>query len=77
MNATSKKYGKKLGVMHNQVFNPAFVKTCTKVKNGDIRRFLGMRILLVTSVRDIVDDPKHWAHSLPRGILGETAPHEI
>jgi len=63
--------------MHNQIFNPAFEKACNIVKSGKIGRFLGMRILLVTSIHDMVDDKNHWAHRLPGGIISETAPHAV
>ena len=71
----SQQYGKKLGIMHNQVFNPAFEKACDLVAAGSIGKFLGMRTLLMTPVDDMTSNQKHWAHRLPGGVLGETGPH--
>lgn len=73
----SKRQDKKLGIMHNQVFNPAFEKACDLVSSGGIGKFLGMRIFLMTPVDDMTSNPKHWAHRLPGGVLGETGPHAI
>lgn len=71
----SKRCGKKLGIMHNQVFNPAFEKACDLVAAGSIGKFLGMRTFLMTPVDDMTSNQKHWAHKLPGGVLGETGPH--
>lgn len=68
---------RKLGVMHNQVFNPAFEAACDAVEKGRIGQFLGMRVFLLSSVHDMTDDAKHWAHRLPGGMAGETAPHAL
>ena len=73
----SRKFNKKLGVMHNQIFNPAFEKACNIAKSGKIGRFLGMRILLMTSIHDMTKDQNHWAHRLPGGLTGETGPHAV
>ena len=69
--------GKELGVMHNQVFNPAFEKACSLVSQGKVGEFLGMRIFLMTSVHDMTKHQDHWAHRLPGGIVGETGPHAV
>lgn len=73
----SKQYRRKLGVMHNQVFNPAFEKACDLVSAGAIGKFLGMRTFLCTPVDDMTSNEKHWAHRLPGGVLGETGPHAV
>lgn len=73
----AKASGKKLGIMHNQVFNPAFDKACDLVASGAIGKFLGMRIFLLTPVDDMTSTEKHWAHRLPGGVLGETGPHAV
>ena len=73
----SNRHEKKLGVMHNQVFNPAFEKACDLVSSGRIGKFLGMRTFLMTPVDDMTSNPKHWAHRLPGGVLGETGPHAV
>lgn len=73
----AKRSGKKLGIMHNQVFNPAFDEACDLVSQGAIGKFLGMRIFLLTPVDDMTSNQKHWAHRLPGGVLGETGPHAV
>jgi len=77
MNQTAVRYGKKLGVMHNQAFNPAFEKACRMVAEGKIGRFLGIRVFLMTSIHDMTEDKEHWAHKLPGGMVGETGPHAV
>ncbi len=77
MEEASLKYNRKLGVMHNQLFNPAFEKAHNIVSSGRIGNFLGMRILLMTSVHDMTEDQNHWAHKLPGGLVGETGPHAV
>lgn len=73
----SNRYGRKLGIMHNQVFNPAFEKACDLVSAGAIGTFLGVRTFLLTPVDAMTSNQKHWAHRLPGGVLGETGPHAI
>ena len=71
------RHHRKLGVMHNQVFNPAFETACKVFSNGHIGDFLGMRIFLMTSVHEMTANPEHWAHRLPGGMVGETGPHAV
>lgn len=73
----ARKHNRKLGVMHNQVFNPAFERACDIVASGKLGRFLGMRVFLMTSVHDMTTEPDHWAHKLPGGVVGETGPHAV
>lgn len=70
-------YGKKLGVMHNQIFNPAVEQARHIVSADRFGRFLGMRILLVTAVDYMTSKQDHWAHKLPGGVVGETGPHAV
>lgn len=73
----AKKYNKKVGVMHNQIFNPAFQRAIELFKIGEIGEFLGIRILLSTSINDFPSDKNHWAHKLPAGVIDETGPHGV
>lgn len=73
----SEKHNRKLGVMHNQIFNPAFEKACNIVSNGGIGKFLGMRILMLTSVHETITDKNHWVHRLPGGVVEESGPHAV
>jgi predicted dehydrogenase len=71
------KYQKKICVIHNQLFNPAFFKAKELVSKGKIGKFSGMRIFLSTPADYITSKKDHWAHRLPGGILGETGPHAV
>lgn len=71
------RHGRRLGVMHNQIFNPAFERACDMVAAGKIGKFLGMRIFLMTPADDMTTNPSHWAHRLPGGVVGETGPHAV
>ncbi|MBI4335328.1 MAG: Gfo/Idh/MocA family oxidoreductase, partial [Candidatus Omnitrophica bacterium] len=73
----AKKYNRKICVIHNQAFNPAFLKAGELISKKDIGNFLGMRIFLSTDVAYITSKRDHWAHKLPGGILGETGPHAV
>ena len=71
------RYGKKLGVMHNQIFNPAVEQARHIVSTDSFGRFLGMRVFLVTAVDYMTSKQEHWAHKLPGGVVGETGPHAV
>jgi predicted dehydrogenase len=73
----SMRFGKKLGVMHNQIFNPAVEQARHIVSTDRFGRFLGMRVFLVTAVDYMTSNPDHWAHKLPGGVIGETGPHAV
>lgn len=68
---------RKICVIHNQIFNPVFVKARKIVSNGQIGKFLGMRIILITPCDYMTSLNDHWAHKLPGGVLGETGPHAL
>lgn len=70
-------HNRRLGVMHNQLFNPAVDEAKRVVSNDAFGRFLGMRVLLATNVNYMTSVPNHWAHGLPGGVCGETAPHAV
>jgi predicted dehydrogenase len=70
-------YGRKLGVMHNQLFNPAFEAARQLVSSHSVGRFLGIRVFLATSIDYMTSNPNHWAHRLPGGVVGETGPHAV
>lgn len=69
------KYGKKIYVIHNQMFNPAFMQARKQFLKGEIGDFLGINIILSTPAHYMTEKKGHWAHSLPGGVLGETGPH--
>ena len=71
------RHQRKICVMHNQVFNPAFIKAKKLFLKGAIGDFLGLRIFLSTPVDYMTSKSGHWAHKLPGGVLGETGPHVV
>ncbi|MBI2996200.1 MAG: Gfo/Idh/MocA family oxidoreductase [Candidatus Melainabacteria bacterium] len=74
---TSLRCKRKLGVIHNQLFNPA-IKAAQKLLNeGEIGTFLGMEIFLSTPRNCMVSVKDHWAHKLSGGIFNETSPHSV
>lgn len=77
INEIASKCNKKVGIMHNQIFNPAFLKALQIMAVGKIGNFLSMRILLVTHLDDFTVHKDHWVHKLPGGVIGETGPHAV
>jgi len=77
INQAAKKHSRKVGVMHNQLFNPAFMQAREIMSRGEIGEFVGMRIMLVTNTDYMTSHKDHWAHKLPGGVLGETGPHAV
>ena len=73
--ATANKYNKKVGVIHNQIFNPALAKANRLLQDGGMGDFLGIQIFLSTPTSYMTSIKDHWAHKLPGGVLGETGPH--
>lgn len=71
------KHKKRICVVHNQIFNPAFSRAREEVSRGAIGDFLGINIFLSTPADYITSRKEHWAHRLPGGILGETGPHAV
>ena len=71
------KFRKQICVVHNQVFNPAFLRAREYFLKGGIGDFLGLHIFLSTPTDYITSKKEHWAHALPGGILGESGPHGV
>lgn len=74
---TATKCSKRVGVIHNQLFNPAMLEALNIVRSGAIGDFLGVQIFLSTPTDYITSTKDHWAHKLPGGVLGETGPHSV
>lgn len=73
----AKCYGKKICILHNQIFNPAFMEAKKRILEGEIGDFLGINIFLSTPFDYMTSQKDHWAHRLPGGVLGETGPHGV
>ena len=68
----------KLGVIHNWLFTPSFLRMISKVEKGDIGEILGVEIKALSTKNDpMLSDPEHWCHSLPGGRYGEGLIHLI
>lgn len=68
---------RKIFVMHNQIFNLAFIKARERFLKEEIGDFLGINIFLSTPTDYMTSKENHWAHRLPGGVLGETGPHAV
>lgn len=66
----ARKHGVKLCVIHNNIFDPPFLKAKKLVEDGAIGDFVGMRIFLSTHRSDMIDLKDHWYHKLPGGVMG-------
>jgi len=73
----AKRHGRKIGIMHNYLFNPAFMKARQLFEDGEIGKFVSIRVLLSTSLEDFPSDRDHWTHRLPVGVIDETGPHGL
>jgi UDP-N-acetylglucosamine 3-dehydrogenase len=73
----AKSNGTKLCIIHNQLFNPAFLKAKRLVAEGAIGDFTGMRIFLSDPSEDMIMRKDYWIHKLPGGLIGETGPHVV
>ena len=69
--------GKRVGVVHSELFYPPLVEARKRVQRGDIGEFKGMRILRSVSVDYMTANADHWANRLPGGVIGETGPHLV
>jgi predicted dehydrogenase len=67
----------KVCVAHSGLFQPTLIKARELVAAGRIGEVRGLRILLSTPTDYMTSRQDHWAHRLPGGVLGETAPHII
>jgi len=73
----AKRKNVKIGINHNNLFHPAFIKAKKAVDEGKIGDIAGMRIYLSTPRHDMLDLKDHWYHRLPGGMIGETGPHIV
>ena len=72
-----KKAGKKLCVIHNQLFTSPFRKARKLVADGAIGEFIGMRLFHSDPREAMIMRQDPWLHKLPGGLIGETAPHPV
>jgi UDP-N-acetylglucosamine 3-dehydrogenase len=73
----SRKYRRKLCIVHNVLFHPPLVKARKLVAEGAIGDFIGMRIFLADPKDEMIMRKDYWIHKLPGGLIGETGPHPV
>ncbi len=77
MIAAADKSGRKLCIVHNQLFYPPVVKARQLVAKGVIGDFIGMRIFMSDPQDEMIMREDYWIHKLPGGVIGETGPHPV
>ena len=73
----SRKYERKLCIVHNVLFHPPLLKAKNLVAEGAIGDFTGMRIFLSDPRDEMIMRKDYWIHKLPGGLIGETGPHPV
>jgi predicted dehydrogenase len=83
MEAASRRYGVKLCVDHNHLFDPAMVQAKAMVAQGGIGELVSVETFEGFSL-GTPDNPyvepgsaAHWVHRLPGGIFQNLAPHPV
>lgn len=75
MIATSHKYGGRICIIHNRLFDPPFLEAKRLLAKGLIGDFIGMRLFHSDPREEMIMKKDHWIHKLPGGLIGETGPH--
>jgi predicted dehydrogenase len=73
----SKKTGKQVCVVHNELFRPPMIEARKLVKEGKIGKVLGMEWVRFTHKDEYLTKQNHWIHKLPGGLIGEVGPHAV
>lgn len=70
--------GLALGVNHNNVFHPSFVRLVERVRAGEIGRVEHVQVTLSVPLRQLdAGDYSHWMFRAPRNIVFEQAVHPL
>ncbi|RPH54894.1 gfo/Idh/MocA family oxidoreductase, partial [bacterium] len=78
LQALADERGLPLGVNHNNVFHPAFVRLLRHVEAGRVGRVEHVRVTLSVPLAQLeAGDFSHWMFRSPENIVFETAPHPI
>lgn len=68
----------KLGIIHNNLFNPVMVKALSLIRGGELGEIINADVRFdVWANSDALSNKDHWCHSLPGGCFGETLTHPI
>ena len=76
--AAQAKAGKKVGVIHNWLFEPTMMKVLSMARRREIGEIWAVNVeVLQTRDDPMLSTKGHWCHSLPGGRFGECLPHPI
>jgi predicted dehydrogenase len=76
--AAQAKAGKKVGVIHNWLFEPTMIKAVLMARRQELGEVLAVNVeVLQTRDDPMLSSKEHWCHSLPGGRFGECLPHPI
>lgn len=77
MISSSRKYGVKLCIVHNQKFYPPYLRAQELAKTGVIGSLTNMTILFSVPSGQYIDQENHWINRLPGGPVEECGSHPI
>lgn len=76
--AAQRSAGKKVGVIHNWLFEPTMMKVVSMTRRQELGEILTVGIQVLQTRDDpMLSRREHWCHSLPGGRFGEFLPHPI
>ncbi len=74
----AKKNDVRLGVIHQNLFNPAILKAKQLVNSGALGKLIHVELRISESVNtNFCSNKDHWSHKLPGGIFYEIMPHPV
>lgn len=76
MISISKRNSVKFCVVHNAIFDPAFIRALNLIENRSIGNLVGASVEFLQT-DELLSNQNHWAHKLPGGIFSELGPHPI
>ena len=78
MIASARKHNVKLGVVHQNLFNPVVIQARKLIDSGELGDILEVEASTYERKDSgIVTNPDHWCHKLPGGIFFEILPHPV
>lgn len=78
MYSVSNKTNVKLCVVHQNLYNPAFMKAKEMVDSGVVGDIINVEVgTYCQKTNNVVKNGTHWAHKLPGGIAFELLPHPL
>jgi len=78
MYAVAKKQNVRLCAVHQNLYNPAFMKAKELVDSGEVGDIINVEVgTYCQKTNAVVKNGTHWAHKLPGGIAFELLPHPL